>query len=277
MASGATRMLFRPLPILLLIALADRVSVASAQSITVSLDAVDPTPYATVSGHSGDSYFSNGLVGGLELTVTAQSGLPANYPTNFEAFCVELAQDIQLPSTGNVYSVVAPGGASAGVGTGLGANIPLSGIGADRAGNLEILYAHVFGATYDPSVALSTPAETEAFQLAVWKLSQDGGFDLTGPGNTGTGFWISTVGGSMAPSTLTAAQALLNWVEANPHGARMDLVALHSGSLQDLLVPTASSFTAIPEASNFAQILGAAVLGVALLRKRRRSCRITGA
>jgi len=268
---------FRPFPSLFLLAsLAGPASVGSGQSITVNLDAVNPSPYATVSGHSGDSYFSNGLVGGLELTVTAQSGLPANYPTTFEAFCAELAQDIQLPSTGNAYSVVAPADASSGVGTGLAANIPLSGIGTDRASNLEILYAHVFGATYDPSVALSTADETEAFQLAVWKLSQDDGFDLTTPGSASTGFWVTSVGGTMATSTLTEAQALLTWVEGNPNGPKMNLVALHSGTLQDLLVPTASSFTAIPEAADYAQVLGVAVLGVALLRRRRRGGPVAG-
>jgi len=260
----------RPFPTLLLVVLAGTAAVASAQSLTVTLDGVAPTPYATVSGHSGDGYFSNDVVGGLELTITAQSGLPVNYPTTFEAFCVELAQDIRLPSTGNLYSVVAPADASSGVGTGLGANIPCAGIGGARASNLEILYAHIFGATYNPSVALGTADETEAFQLAVWKLSQDDGFDLTTPGSTSTGFWISSVGGGTATSTLTEAQTLLNWVEANPNGPKMDLVDLHSSTLQDLLVPTASSFTAIPEAANYAQVLGLAVLGVALLRKRRR-------
>jgi hypothetical protein len=248
---------------------------ASAQSITVNLDSITPSQYALVSGNSGDATFSNELVGGLDLTVTAQSG--ADYPTTLEAFCVEMAQNINLPSTGNQYTVVPLDQASSGVGTGLSADIPLAGIGDQRAANLEILYAFVFGGTYDPSISLNGAAATEAFQLAVWKLSQDSGFNLEAAGNASTGFWVTGVSGSLTQNTVNQAQTLLNWVEANPNADKMALVALHSSTLQDLIVPADSVFTAIPEAADYAQVLGVAVLAFALVRRRRQRAQAVAA
>jgi hypothetical protein len=247
----------------------------SAQSVTLSLAIVTPTIteennpafFPTVSGHDGDMAFSNEFDGIRSFFLSDQSGLTGVYPTQISLFCMELAQDITFCPAKNVYTVESLQFGSSGIATGLSANIGLSGIGAERATNLELLYAHVFGSTYDTRV-LTTAAELEGFQLAVWKLSQDDGFTLTAPGNPSKNFWITGAGPLTDAGALDQAQLYLTWVESNPNGPLMALDSLHSATSQDLIIPASSVFTQVPENSLNAAILGCAAFGFALWRRR---------
>jgi hypothetical protein len=227
-----------------------------AGSLTLDLTGVVPLS-PTYSGHAGTGTFSHDISGLQYFNVTAQSGNAFTFPSQLTLFCIELAQNINLPSTGNVFSVVNPDqGASGGPFSPLGANIANVGIGASRANNLAVLYARRFGTNYTPT-ALSDTSKL-AFQLAVWELSHDDDFNLTS--GTGHGFWITTP----ADSAITEAQALVNWVAANATtGPKMQLVALHSATLQDFLVP-------IPEPTTYALFSGLVVLAVSM--RRRRVC-----
>lgn len=252
---------------------------ASAQTVTLNFPIVTPaiTPennpdfFATVSGHDGDSSFSDEFVGIRNFIVSDQSGLPANYPTQIGLFCMELAQDFNACSTGYVYTVEGLQFGSSGIGSGLSADIRLVGIGSERAVNLELLYAHVFGVTYNTSI-LATLTEKEGFQLAVWKLSQDDGFNLTEPGNTSPskGFWITGSGPLTDVGALGQAQTYLNWVENNPNGPLMPLDALHSTTDQDLIIPSSSVFTQVPENPLYALILGMTAFGFTFQRRRAK-------
>ncbi|HEY5227275.1 MAG TPA: hypothetical protein VIJ19_01985 [Opitutaceae bacterium] len=256
--------------------MAGTVSATPDPTLTLTLDSVTPsvapfndagTDFATASGNSGDESFAGLIMGFENVTVTSQANLSVGYPASLSVFCAELAQDIVIGSTGNVYDVEDIQDASSGVGTGLSSNIPLSGIGPVRGGNIEILYGHVFGSTYDTSL-LGTNAEIEGFQLAVWKLSQDDGFDITTPGNPASNFWVTSVGGLADPGALAQAQAYLTWVEDNPDAAKMDLVALHSDTGQDLLLPSDTIFAVIPENRFVCCIMGFAALAFGLLRRK---------
>lgn len=252
---------------------------AFAQSITLNLDSVVSSS-PIYSGHAGnggpgnDGNFGPAVTGLANFTVTAQS--PLNYPTSLSLFCVEIAQNILLPSTGNVFDVLGADQAAQwnGVGPSHSMNISAGGIGGLRAHRLEVLYAHVFGSFYDPS-SLSD-GDRASFQMAVWELSHDSDFNLLS--GSGNGFWITTP----ADGTIANAQALVSWVGANfSTAAVMSLSALHSPTnldpegpaLQDFLIPSESTaFSPIPEPSVAATALGAAVL-LGVLGLRGRTCR----
>lgn len=247
-----------------------------AQSITLNLDSVVPSS-PTYSGHAGnggpgnDGNFGPAITGLANFTVTAQS--PFTYPTSLSLFCVEIAQNILLPSTGNVFDVLGADQAAQwnGVGPSHSMNISAGGIGGLRAHNLEVLYAHVFGSFYDPS-SLSD-GDRASFQMAVWELSHDNDFDLLS--GSGNGFWIT----SPSDGAIANAQTLVSWVGANfSTAAVMSLSTLHSPTnldpqgpaIQDFLIPSESSaFSPIPEPSVAATtVAAAAFLGVFGLRRR---------
>ncbi len=229
----------------------------SAFAGTLTLDLTNALPQSpTYSGHAGTGTFTNDIAGLQYFNVSGQSGNAFTFPSQLTLFCIELSQDIYLPSTGNIFSVVSPDmGSSGGPFAPLGANIPNAGIGATRASNLEVLYAHEFGTNYNPA-ALSGTSKL-AFQLAVWKLSHDDNFNLLSGGSV-EGFWITTP----VDATITEAQTLLDWVNSNAStSAKMQLVALHSATIQDFLVP-------IPEPSTYALLAGLAVISVAVWRRK---------
>jgi len=222
---------------------------------TVTLDLTSATPMdPRYAGHAGTGMFGPDVAGVQNFTVSAQAGNPFTFPAQLQLFCIELAQNIYLNSTGNQFTVVkAEQGSSGGPYSPLGANIPNAGIGGTRATNLGVLYAHKFGSSYNPG-ALSDP-EKLGFQLAVWELSHDDDFNLLA--GSGNGFWVTTP----LDAATTEAQTLVSWVQVNAATApKMELYALHSDSIQDFLVP-------IPEPSAYAAVAGLVVL-VAARRMR---------
>jgi hypothetical protein len=232
---------------------------APAQTLTLTLDSL--TPMVAFNGHAGNGNF-NAYAGLLNFTVTAETGTAYEPADKLSLFCVELQQHISLPSTGNVYSLVNAAQASSGINSGYSANIPLAGIGSARVRNLEVLYGHVFGPSYNPGAL--TNIQKSAFQLAVWELSHDDGFNLTS-GN-GQHLWITSTG-----STVNQAKTWVDWVAANYNNAStpyMELSALHSSTTQDFLIPSASSFSAIPEPSF--SVLLAGLGAIPLLAWRRK-------
>jgi len=231
---------------------------ASAQTLTLTLNNL--VPWVPVSGNAGSSKFSNTPAGVLNFSVTAQSENMPPFASTLALFCVELQQRIQRGSTGNVYSVAAVEQASSGINAGHSANIPLGGIGADRARNLEVLYAHVFNTNYNP--AALTDVQKSAFQLAVWELSHDDGFTITS--GHGTQFWVTSTGPSV-----TQAQSWVDWVAANYTTAPvMELSSLHNSQKQDFLIPN-YAFSPIPEPSTYALLASVAILAFVLGRGNR--------
>lgn len=221
---------------------------------TITMTLADYQPQSpTYAGSAGTGTFNDPAA--LQFyNVTAQSGNDFTFPTQLELFCIELQQTVS-PGSSNTYDVLSPDQGSKDVNTGLSANIPLAGIGVTRANNLEVLYAHVFGTNYNPSVVLNTDALKSSFQLAVWELSHDDNFDLKSI--SPNGFYLSTTG-----SVVDDAQTLVSWVQANAATApKMQLAALHSETIQDFLVP-------IPEPSTYALLTGLAALCVATWRRK---------
>ncbi len=241
---------------------------ASAQTLTLTLDSV--VPWVAYAGHAGSRDFSSVKAGLLNFTVTAQSGTAYDPFDQLSLFCVELQQNIGLHSTGNVYSLINAAQASHGVGSGYSNNISLLGIGSARVRNLEVLYGHVFGSTYNPGALADT--QKSAFQLAVWELSHDDGFNLTS--GSGNQFWITSTG-----PAVTQAQTWVNWVAANYNNSTttvMPLSALHNATTQDFLIPTAGSFSAIPEPATYSLLIGLASLTVSAWRRKLSATSVSG-
>lgn len=252
---------------------------------TISVYFSDTTPSidsVSVSGNSGDAGFS-AFDGVANFTETGQSN-------QLGLFCVEMGQDI-YEGTSTPFSILSANQAASILpsdpnfdaasgfedGTsGTSANIPNSGIGSDRSKNLEILYYHVFGSNYDP--ASLTSIQIEAFQLAVWKLSQDdaaasaGLNSLTNVSQGAPHFWVTAMSGTQANqnSVFGLAQTWVDFVAENQDAPLMALSVLHNPTVQDFLIPTDNPFIAIPESSTYALFLGFIVLGVAIFRRAIR-------
>lgn len=238
----------------------------SAQTVSMALTSV--TPQTNVQGHVGTANYSV-TAGLLNFRVDSVSPTPLlPFPMNLSLFCTELAQTINLNETDaskRIFTIASADQASKnGPGSGFGANIPSTGIGSIRARNLEILYAQVFNQNYNPA-ALSNE-EKVAFQLAVWELSHDSDFSLTATGAPSGYFNVSN-------QTMIRTQAQI-WVTAvanltgNTDAARMSLSVIHSGTVQDFLIPDAV-ITPIPEPATTAAILAGVTLGLVALRRRR--------
>jgi hypothetical protein len=233
---------------------------APAQTLTLTLDSV--TPAVALEGFAGGSVF-RAYAGLLNFTVTAAAGTGHEPLDQLALYCVELQQHIALRSTGNVYSLIDAAGASSGVHAGYSTGIPLAGIGPARVRSLEMLYGHVFGPGYHPRALTGT--QKSAFQLAVWELSHDDGFTLTS--GTGNQFWVTSTGDAPAQ-----AQGWVDWVAAHYHQADtplMSLSALHNPDTQDFLIPTAGSFSAIPEPPTFGLLAGCAALALTAWRRKK--------
>jgi|GEM_PF-3681907 len=234
---------------------------------TVNMDLQNVSPQATVAGRAGTSQFSDNYTGLVHFTVS--SSTPSNFVprgTTLDLFCVELSQSIGLPSS-TQFSLLSAKFADMGANTGLGANIPVGGIGADRARNLEILYHNVFGSTYNPG-SLSSERKV-AFQVAVWELSHDTNFNLTTASTNG--FWVTSLGAPYG-GALSIAQGWVSVVGSqtlDPNAARMALSVLHNDSKQDFLLPD-SSFSVIPEPSACAAMMGGLLVAGVMLRNRWR-------
>ncbi len=232
----------------------------SAFAGTLTLDLTSAVPLSpTYSGHAGTGTFSGAISALQYFTVTAQAGNPFTFPSTLALFCVELEQNISLPSTGNVFTVLsADQAAMGGPFAPKGANIPNAGIGSLRAANLERLYAHRFDMGYNPA-SLSDTSKV-AFQLAVWELSHDDNFDLLNA--SPNGFSITTP----VDPAISEAQAMVTWVQEHPAAPQMQLYALHNPTIQDFLTPT--SFSPIPEPSAYALLIGLVAIGSAMRRRK---------
>lgn len=224
---------------------------AQAQTVTLTLDNIKPALGDTfAAGHAGYVNFSGVDTGPVDFTVTGETGLPQNPPAELELFGAVIQPAIPSGSRG-VFSLV---------------NMNLD-------PDLGILYAHVFGSTYDPS--LLTDTQLAALQIAVWKIFQGNGLQITPP-LPGPNFWITstTVGGITTTAAnspiVTDAQAWLDWVRQNPNAPEMALEGLKGAGMPVFLVPTEAIYaTAIPEPSDWALGIGTAALGMVLWRRRR--------
>ena len=239
---------------------------------TVNMDFTHVEPLTRTSGHAGTTtidtyagvaYFQNATANPQPLT---------GFPNSLQLFCVELAQYV---TTGpRMYQLLSADQGAKGVDVTVGigaraANLPSSGnitagIGIAAKERLEILYANVFGSTYNPA-SIAAPEQRNAFQIAVWELSHDDDYSLAS--SSAPHFWITEPPGGNAVTV--QAQLYIDAVKNNNDADRMTLSVLHSADAQDFLLPD-SVLTPIPEPSTYAAMIAALTLGAVALRRRLR-------
>jgi hypothetical protein len=210
-----------------------------------------------------------------EFSISPSDETPSNLglPSQLNLFCSELGQD--SPTSPTLYSIVPIAEADMGNASNsvdAYAGVQSSGIGSATAGALEKLYGFVFP-TYTSSSPLNMNLSADGisgdaaydgavFQMAVWQVTETGGF---GSINTsGPGFYVSS-----APSGLVSdADTLLSLVASSSNVTLLNLDALHSPTGQDYILPDPTgSFTAVPEPSLYAAVLGVAALAAAARRR----------
>jgi hypothetical protein len=279
-------------------------------TVDVAFAGIDETYEVTVFEDGGTANPPNGAQTPLGYGAPAQLALSnldspvVTLPsTSLTLFCSELGQDSS--ATGNTYQILDPNSlqytdatnlaVSASDPTGTpspmasvamletdGNITPAGGIGPTKASELSALYGYAFGANGQLNsgynlTGVSIPNQV-AFQVAVWKLAYDGsGYIPAGSAlnplavDTVTSSGLSITG--IDSTVANEANLLLAAVYTNNNGlgiTPMELEELNNGTTQDFLLPTDSSFAAIPEPSTYAAILGAAALGFIMVRRKLR-------
>lgn len=223
---------------------------SNASADTVSADWLYAAPYLSttvrVDNFHGFSMNATGKVGVNNWLVTATTSDLFAVNQVFDAFCIELRQNVTDPSVFTVGSVdTAPD-----------PDYPttdmMTGMGSQKANYLRELW----GEFYD-DIHVGTAAEQNtkgaAFQLAVWNIVYD--TDQT------------TSSGTFYATTQLAAQTQANtWLQyIHTHdGAMANLIALKNPQGQDMIT---SFHMPTPAAAG----MGLSCLGLALMRRRRRA------
>jgi hypothetical protein len=279
----------------LLLALAPFTSKSMSQTsdgaVDLMLQGVDET--YVVNLYENGNHAGPGYAAALDVAATDPGAGSAVLPSgSYYLYCVELGQDAAggygTPNSPETYHILDSGSLGYVDSTNLAfepnaqANVgPMEsaagitatgGIGAYRAGQLELLYGYAFGSSgvlssgYNPA-SLSAQDQV-AFQLAVWKLAYEGT-----QGSAATLY--SNPGGSSVPGLsvtgvnglIASANSLLQGVADDKGITPMALDALNNGTYQDFLIP-ASLLTQIPEPSAYAAILSLVTLVFTLIRRR---------
>jgi MYXO-CTERM domain-containing protein len=186
-------------------AMAIAAGTAGATTIQARLDSIGPSRDMGVSSNGGVS--SQTLRSGVN-NFTVLGGDPTELAPTFRAFCIDLAQTINIGGT-FTYEVRAIEASP----------VPGGPMGAAKADLLRELwgrhYAHV-----------DTQNEAAGFQLAVWEIVFDSGLDLTGGTVRATG-----EAGALATAASYLGSLTGNSVFFAP------VYALSSPGTQDMLVP----------------------------------------
>jgi hypothetical protein len=229
-----------------------------AEQVTGTLDSYEPLSNSdrvivSISALPGGGSFSGTEYAGLGY-FTQQSGPLLTYNTNkFVSFCVDLSDNIGVPSGTKVWDVVSLGDA---------ANTPSGPMGDQRAAALALLLGSNdpgSGGSLNDYRNLSTDVERAAMQVAVWEVafetpSTAGSYSLS----TGNAKFTTTGSGDSATILSTAQGYLDNMTVGISMGG---LVGLTSTETQDFIgqVP-------IPAA---AWLFGSALIGAVGLGRRK--------
>ena len=237
----------------------DQSTVASVEALTVT----GVTPGAL--GLTGTTLY----LFSSEVGEPAPSGGSTAYQI-LDASSLAYADATRLAGTPNPQPDGSPFDGAAGIGAG-------TGIGAYRALQIERLYGYAFNANsgvlshgYAPQ-SLSL-VDQVAFQLAVWKLANEGAagspasYFAMGSQQTSSGF--SVTGGGLDCAITDEANSLLCAVQHDSCITPMALDGLNNGTDGDFLLPQ-NSLAQIPEPSATATVQCLAALGLALVFRIR--------
>jgi hypothetical protein len=219
---------------------------ASADTVSATWLSADPylsTNVKVVDFH-GFSMNATGKVGVNNWLVTATTSDLFAVNQVFDAFCIELRQNVSNPSVFTVGSVdTAPD-------PDYPTTDAILGIGSPKANYLRELW----GEFYD-DIHVGTTAQQNingaAFQLAVWNIVYDEDF------TTSSGTFYATT----QPAAQTQADDWLEYIRDN-NGAMANLIALTNPQGQDMI-------TAVHMPTPVAAGMGLSCLVLAMMRRRR--------
>lgn len=235
-------------------------SFAKAQTITATLNTVDPYVFGHVNLSGAGSL--DGGIGNIDWTGVSSNVAPFN--STFNTYCIDLIQDI---SFGNSYTyTIAPLSSAPNSGAYPGGT-PTTGMGASKADELEALYGVDYGSTLGTSASEETAKE--AFQLAIWNIVYDTDSTVSS-GTFSAGSDVSTAAISVANGFLSDA--------LNPSNQQYDatnLIALlgQNGAQDQIAMNGPVPIDAIPQGAPLPSsgAAGMVLLGaVAAMRLRRR-------
>ena len=194
---------------------------ANAATLTYQSNAMGAN--ATISNHGASQNVFAGL-----YTVGLTGG-PADYPTQFNSFCVDLEHSM---STGNAWDVDLT---------------PIPDAGLNNSGRLAYLYT-----TY--STTVTTDEDAAGLQMAAWDILVDGGDGLS-------------IGNFQASNVSDSAVAAANKFITDSDGKTGTATWLVStnGSKQNLLGPR----SAVPEAGSLSLIGTALLPLLGFIRRRK--------
>ncbi len=194
---------------------------AAAQADTITANCTSVLTWGTPVNVSvdGGANYSSAAATLINWTKTSSTGAMGNaINTNFSSYCIQLSEDVYVPSTNNNYTVTqdlshAP--------------LPGQGMGVVAADHLQALFA-LQGAA---ALITSDTTMAAAFQLAIWEIVGDSDLTLT------TGLFQA----NGASGIMSLAQSYLNSISNIAFGTynNSNLVALTSpvpglnGSIQD--------------------------------------------
>jgi len=205
---------------------------------------------------------------GLSVNGSVPSGWPNTNQTNFVSFCIEIGQDVYVPSS-DTYTLSSLSSAPIGTGGGITPpDVPMGSLAANLIA--QLWYAHITSvAATSAASAFNSNANLGAFQLAVWKLVYDQGASLT------------LASGNLTAANTTERTTANNWLAAldlynNGLGhsgvGSATLKAFTSNSVQDQVVelPGANPNNVVPESSTVMIWSTLGLVSAVLMRRRRR-------
>lgn len=192
-------------------------SVVRADTVDVKLDGLGFNTLVGVNWTGGNTW-TNEYATFVNATITNPTGTLApnlfDPPTDFDLFCVQLLQNINIGSThtfnfGTLQATGVPDG-------------PPGALSANQRNQIRNMYGNASGSQY------TNATNAAGFQLAIW--------DITFDGNTGLG--ANTGLFRVNPSTDAAILASMAsyLVDANVVNADLNVFGLQNARVQDFLV-----------------------------------------
>lgn len=234
-------------------------TVATADTVTVTLDDYNDTPItATIQGFGSKTY-----KGGVMKLGSTEEGVfttATKFQGKVAAFCIDLAENISGSATFTVVDDIA--------------NTPSAGggpyywepMGANKAKAIRQLWSHAF-----PTVTAGVSAETiasTAFQIALHEIiyEGDGTSAMYGLWDITSG-WYDVTDDGKGGSAATLAQNWLNSLTTNSSLANLKALSAPTSdtpfAVQDLIFE-------VPSPSSFVGLTGLAIAGLFVRYRRNR-------
>ena len=208
-------------------------------------------------------------ISGLSVNGSVPSGWPNTNATNFVSFCIEIGQDVYVPSS-DTYTLSSLSSAPIGTGGGITPpDVPMGSLAANLIS--QLWYAHITSvAATSAASAFNSNGNLGAFQLAVWKLVYDQGASLT------------LASGNLTAANTTERATANNWLAAldtynsglgHSGVGSATLRAFTSNSVQDQVVelPGAGpSSSVVPESATVVMWTALGLVGAVIMRRRPR-------